>query len=166
MTVEELVGFWEEIARKYPLISLEDGAGEEDWQAWKLLTKRLGAKVQLVGDDLFVTNPSRLAKGIDLGVANSILIKPNQIGTLTETVQAVNDAHAAGMTAVISHRSGETEDTFIADLAVALNAGQIKTGAPSRSERVAKYNRLLRIEEELAATAQFPGLSAFKSINK
>jgi len=164
MDIDELVGFWEDLAAKYPLISLEDGAAEEDWAGWDILTKRLGNKIQLVGDDLFVTNPARLAKGIELGVANSILVKLNQIGTLSETVQAVNDAHAAGMTAVISHRSGETEDTFIADLAVALNAGQIKTGAPSRSERVAKYNRLLRIEQDLGDKALYLGQGAFKSI--
>lgn len=164
MDINELVGFWEDIAAEYPLISLEDGAAEEDWAGWDVLTQKLGSKIQLVGDDLFVTNPARLAKGIELGVANSILVKLNQIGTLSETVQAVNDAHKAGMTAVISHRSGETEDTFIADLAVALNAGQIKTGAPSRSERVAKYNRLLRIEQELGSKARYLGVDAFKSI--
>ena len=138
--------------------------GEEDWEGWAMLTKALGSRVQLVGDDLFVTNTARLKKGIELGVANSILIKVNQIGTLTETLDAIETAHRAGYTAVISHRSGETEDTTIADLSVALNAGQIKTGAPSRTDRVAKYNQLLRIEEELDTAAKYPGKSAFFSI--
>jgi enolase len=146
---EEMVAQWAEFADKYPIFSLEDGMGEEDWDGWKLLTDKLGGKIQLVGDDLFVTNTERLSKGIKLGVANSILIKVNQIGTLTETLDAIDMAHRAGYTTVISHRSGETEDTTIADLAVAVNASQIKTGAPSRSDRVAKYNQLLRIEEEL-----------------
>jgi len=156
-----LIGFWEKIVSKYPIISLEDCLAEEDWGGWKQLTDRLGKKIQLVGDDLFVTNTTRLTKGISLGAANSILIKLNQIGTLTETTEAVQTAQRAGYTAVISHRSGETEDTTIADLAVALNAGQIKTGAPSRSERVAKYNRLLAIEHELGTAAVWNGSKTF-----
>lgn len=158
----ELISFWSDLAGKYPIISLEDGVAEEDWDGWKSLTNALGDKLQLVGDDLFVTNTERLSKGISLGVANSILVKLNQIGSLTETINAVTMAQNAGYTAVISHRSGETEDTTIADLAVALNAGQIKTGAPSRSERVAKYNRLLRIEDALGSSARYLGLDAFK----
>ena len=161
LTREEMVAFWCDWAEKYPIISIEDGMAEEDWEGWKLLTERLGDKIQLVGDDLFVTNTKRLQKGIDLGVANSILIKVNQIGTLTETLEAIGMANRAGYTAVTSHRSGETEDTTIADIAVATNAGQIKTGAPSRTDRVAKYNRLLQIEEELAETAEYPGLAAW-----
>ena len=160
-TVEEMVAFWEEMANKYPIISLEDGLAEEDWEGWKLLTDRLGNKLQLVGDDLFVTNVERLQKGIDLKVANSILIKVNQIGTVTETLAAIKLANENGMTAVVSHRSGETEDTTIADLVVALNAGQIKTGAPSRTDRVCKYNQLLRIEEELGDRAKYLGEEAF-----
>ncbi len=160
-TSAELVSHWEELCEKYPIISLEDGLDEEDWEGWKLLTEKLGGKVQLVGDDLFVTNTERLAKGISLGCGNSILIKLNQIGTVSETLEAIKMAHKAGYTAVTSHRSGETEDTTIADLAVALNTCQIKTGAPSRSERVAKYNRLLRIEEELGCAAVYPGFGAF-----
>ena len=160
-TSAELVSHWEELCGKYPIISLEDGLDEEDWEGWKLLTEKLGGKVQLVGDDLFVTNTERLAKGISLGCGNSILIKLNQIGTVSETLEAIKMAHKAGYTAVTSHRSGETEDTTIADLAVALNTCQIKTGAPSRSERVAKYNRLLRIEEELGCAAVYPGFRAF-----
>ena len=160
-TSAELVSHWEELCGKYPIISLEDGLDEEDWEGWKLLTEKLGGKVQLVGDDLFVTNTERLAKGISLGCGNSILIKLNQIGTVSETLEAIKMAHKAGYTAVTSHRSGETEDTTIADLAVALNTCQIKTGAPSRSERVAKYNRLLRIEEELGCAAVYPGFGAF-----
>ena len=160
-TKEEMVAFWEDLAARYPIISLEDGVAEEDWEAWKLLTDRLGKKIQLLGDDLFVTNTERLAKGIELGVANSILIKVNQIGTLTETLEAIEMANRAGYTAVTSHRSGETEDTTIADIAVATNSGQIKTGAPSRTDRVAKYNQLLRIEEELGEVAEYPGLKAF-----
>ena len=149
-------------AEKYPIISLEDGMAEEDWEGWAMLTKALGDKIQLVGDDLFVTNTARLSKGIELGVANSILIKVNQIGSLTETLDAIQMANRAGYTAVVSHRSGETEDATIADIAVALNAGQIKTGAPSRTDRVAKYNQLLRIEEELGEdVAQFLGKKAF-----
>jgi len=160
-TREEMVDFWEEWTKKYPIISLEDGLAEDDWDAWKMLNDRIGDKVQLVGDDLFVTNTERLAKGIKLDVANSILIKVNQIGTLTETLDAIQMANRAGFTAVVSHRSGETEDSTIADIAVALNAGQIKTGAPSRSDRVAKYNQLLRIEEELGDVAQYLGKDAW-----
>jgi enolase len=161
MSAEELTAYWEDICTRYPVVSIEDGMGEEDWDGWKLLTERLGARVQLVGDDNFVTNPQRLARGIEQGVANSILVKVNQIGTLTETLETVRMAHDAGYTTVISHRSGETEDTTIADLAVATGAGQIKTGAPSRSDRVAKYNRLLRIAEELGDRATYPGRAAF-----
>ena len=157
----QMVAMWKRFTRKYPIISLEDGMGETDWEGWAMLTKAIGDKVQLVGDDLFVTNKSRLAQGIEKGIANSILIKLNQIGTLTETLDAVSMANRAGYTAIISHRSGETEDTTIADLSVALNAGQIKTGAPSRSDRVAKYNQLLRIEEELGDSAEFLGKKAF-----
>jgi len=160
-TKEEMVDFWAMLCEKYPIISLEDCVGEEDWEAWKMLTDRLGDKIQLVGDDLFVTNTERLARGIEMGVANSILIKVNQIGTLTETLEAIEMANRAGYTAVTSHRSGETEDATIADIAVATNAGQIKTGAPSRTDRVAKYNQLLRIEEELGPVAEYPGLKAF-----
>jgi len=161
MTKEDMVAFWEEMCSKYPIISIEDGVAEEDWEGWKLLTDKLGKKVQLVGDDLFVTNTQRLKKGIDMGVANSILIKVNQIGTLTETLEAIEMANRAGYTAVTSHRSGETEDATIADIAVATNSGQIKTGAPSRTDRVAKYNQLLRIEEELGEVAEYPGLNAW-----
>lgn len=160
-TAEELVSYYEFLVSKYPIISLEDGVSEEDWEGWKLLTNRLGKKIQLVGDDLFATNTERLSRGIQLGVANSILIKVNQIGTLTETMDAIQMANRAGYTAVVSHRSGETEDTIIADLVVAVNAGQIKAGAPSRTDRVAKYNQLLRIEEELGDMAQYPGLKAW-----
>lgn len=160
-TTESLVAFWKDLADKYPIISLEDGMDEEDWEGWKLLTDTIGDKVQLVGDDLFVTNTERLAKGIEGGNANAILIKLNQIGTVSETLEAIKMAHKAGFTAVTSHRSGETADTTIADLAVALNTCQIKTGAPSRSDRVAKYNQLLRIEEELGASAVYPGMAAF-----
>ena len=160
----EMVDFFEEWVNKYPIISIEDGMAEEDWDGWKLITERLGKKVQLVGDDLFVTNTERLEKGINLGVANSILIKLNQIGTLTETLNAIEMANRAGYTAVVSHRSGETEDTTIADLVVATNAGQIKTGAPARSERVAKYNQLIRIEEELDDVAEYRGRKAFFNI--
>ncbi|MBR6729607.1 MAG: phosphopyruvate hydratase [Clostridia bacterium] len=161
MTRDEIVAFWEDLAAKYPIISLEDGVAEEDWDAWKILTDKLGDKMQLVGDDLFVTNTERLKKGIELGVANSILIKVNQIGTLTETLEAIEMANRAGYTAVTSHRSGETEDATIADIAVATNSGQIKTGAPSRTDRVAKYNQLLRIEEELGEVAYYPGINAW-----
>ena len=160
-TSAELVAHWKDLTSKYPIISLEDGLDEEDWEGWQILTKELGGKVQLVGDDLFVTNTTRLQKGIDLGCANSILIKLNQIGSVSETLEAIKLAGAANYTAISSHRSGETEDTTIADLAVALNTCQIKTGAPSRSERVAKYNRLLRIEEELGDAAIYPGFKAF-----
>lgn len=160
-TSEELVDYYVDLASKYPIISLEDGLAEDDWDGWKLLTEKLGERIQLVGDDLFVTNTERLAKGIELGTANSILIKVNQIGTLTETLDAIQMANRAGYTAVVSHRSGETEDTTISDLVVAMNAGQIKTGAPSRTDRVAKYNQLLRIEEELGDCAQYPGLNAW-----
>jgi enolase len=157
----QLPGFWAEIVDRYPVVSIEDGAAEDDWDSWLVLTQQLGDRVQLVGDDLFVTNPRRLQEGIDRGVANSILVKVNQIGTLTETIEAVRLAHANGYTAVMSHRSGETEDATIADLAVALGTGQIKTGAPARSDRVAKYNQLLRIEEELGDRAVYPGWDAF-----
>ena len=160
-TSAELVAHWKDLTEKYPIYSLEDGLDEEDWEGWQLLTKELGGRVQLVGDDLFVTNTRRLAKGIELGCGNSILIKLNQIGSVSETLEAIKMAHKAGYTAISSHRSGETEDTTIADLAVALNTCQIKTGAPSRSERVAKYNRLLRIEEQLGAAAVYPGFGAF-----
>ncbi|MFU7515406.1 phosphopyruvate hydratase [Clostridium sp. HCS.1] len=166
LTAAEMVDFLENWVNKYPIISIEDGMAEEDWEGWKLLTERLGKKVQLVGDDLFVTNTERLERGIDLGVGNSILIKLNQIGTLTETLNAIEMANRAGYTAVISHRSGETEDTTIADLVVAVNAGQIKTGAPARSERVAKYNQLIRIEEELDDVAEYRGRKAFFNIKK
>ena len=158
---EDLPEFWSGLVDRFPIVSIEDGAGEEDWDAWKALTERLGDRTQLVGDDLFVTNVERLRRGIESGVANSILLKVNQIGTLTETLEAIELARSAGYTAVISHRSGETEDTTIADLAVATNAGQIKTGAPSRTDRTAKYNQLLRIEGELGAGAEYPGWNAF-----
>lgn len=163
-TSAEMVDFWADLANNYPIISIEDGMAEEDWEGWKLLTDRLGQKVQLVGDDLFVTNTERLSKGIDLGVANSILIKVNQIGTLTETLNAIEMAKRAGYTAIVSHRSGETEDATIADIAVATNAGQIKTGAPSRTDRVAKYNQLLRIEDLLGEEAIYPGKKAFYNL--
>ena len=166
LTASEMVDFLESWVNKYPIISIEDGMAEEDWEGWKLLTERIGKKVQLVGDDLFVTNTKRLEEGINKGVANSILIKLNQIGTLTETLNAIEMANRAGYTAVISHRSGETEDTTIADLVVAVNAGQIKTGAPARSERVAKYNQLIRISEELGSVAEFRGTKAFFNIKK
>ncbi|KOF57333.1 MULTISPECIES: phosphopyruvate hydratase [Clostridium] len=166
LTAEEMASYYEGLVNKYPIISIEDGLAEEDWEGWKILTEKLGDKVQLVGDDLFVTNTKRLEKGIQKGVANSILIKLNQIGTLTETLNAIEMAERAGYTAVVSHRSGETEDTTIADLVVAVNAGQIKTGAPARTERVAKYNQLLRIEEELGEVAEFRGLKAFYNIKK
>ena len=158
---KQMVQMWKRLAEKYPIISLEDGMAETDWEGWEMLTKALGKQIQLVGDDLFVTNTQRLKQGIQMGIGNSILIKVNQIGTLTETLDAIAMANRAGYTAIISHRSGETEDTTIADLAVALNAGQIKSGAPSRSDRVAKYNQLLRIEEELGSQAQYPGKDAF-----
>ena len=163
-TSEEMIDFYEKLLEKYPIISIEDGLAEEDWDGWKLLTQRLGNKLQLVGDDLFVTNTKRLSKGIEMGVGNSILIKVNQIGTLTETLDAIKMAERAGYTAVVSHRSGETEDTTIADLVVAVNAGQIKTGAPSRTDRVAKYNQLLRIEEELGDASRYHGLESFYNL--
>ena len=160
-TSEQMVGFWANWVKQYPIISIEDGMAEDDWKGWKLMTEVLGQKIQLVGDDLFVTNTERLARGIKEGVANSILIKVNQIGTLTETLEAMHMAASAGYTSVVSHRSGETEDTFIADLVVATNAGQIKTGSASRTDRIAKYNQLLRIEEELGSSAKFAGRKAF-----
>jgi enolase len=163
LSAAELADYWATLAARYPIVSIEDGMDEQDWDGWKTLTERLGTGVQLVGDDLFVTNTERLRRGIELGVANSILIKVNQIGTLSETLAAIAMAREAGYTAVMSHRSGETEDVTIADLAVATGCGQIKTGAPSRSDRVAKYNQLLRIEEQLGADAEFPGRSAFRS---
>ena len=165
-TREEMVEYWADLVERYPIISLEDGMSEEDWDGWRLLTDRIGDRVQIVGDDLFVTNTERLKKGIDLGVANSILIKVNQIGTLTETLDAISMANRAGYTAVVSHRSGETEDVTIADLVVAMNAGQIKTGAPSRTDRVAKYNQLLRIEEELGDISQYLGHEAFFNLKR
>ncbi len=157
LTSSEMVSYWKDWADKYPIVSIEDGLAEDDWDGWKELTVALGDKIQLVGDDLFVTNTERLSRGIEGGIANSILVKVNQIGTLTETVDAVNLAHRNLYTSVMSHRSGETEDSTIADLAVALNTGQIKTGSASRSDRIAKYNQLLRIEEALGKTAYFPG---------
>ncbi len=163
LSSDEMAAYWADVAGRYPILSIEDGMDEEDWDGWKTLTGRIGETVQLVGDDLFVTNTERLQRGIDLGVANSILVKVNQIGTLTETLAAIDLARSNGYTAVMSHRSGETEDTTIADLAVATGCGQIKTGAPSRSDRVAKYNQLLRIEEALGADAEFPGRSVFRS---
>ncbi|KGA97575.1 enolase [Alkalihalobacillus alcalophilus ATCC 27647 = CGMCC 1.3604] len=166
LTSEQMVEFYEDLVSKYPIISIEDGLDENDWDGHKLLTDRLGKKVQLVGDDLFVTNTKKLAEGIEKGIGNSILIKVNQIGTLTETFEAIEMAKRAGYTAVISHRSGETEDATIADIAVATNAGQIKTGAPSRTDRVAKYNQLLRIEDELAAVATYQGLNSFYNLKK
>lgn len=165
LTTDQLIEHWKELTEKYPIYSLEDGLDEEDWEGWQKLTDTLGGKVQLVGDDLFVTNVKRLQKGIDLHCGNSILIKLNQIGSVSETMDAIKLAQRSGYTAVVSHRSGETEDTTIADLAVALNAGQIKTGAPSRSERVAKYNQLLRIEEALGVAADYPGIKTF-NINR
>jgi len=166
MTSQEMVDMWVKLVDKYPIISIEDGMAEDDWDGWKMMTDALGDKIQIVGDDLFVTNTERLKKGIDLGVANSILIKVNQIGTLTETLDSIRMANRARYTAVVSHRSGETEDTTIADLSVAVNAGQIKTGAPSRSDRVAKYNQLLRIEDELGDAAYYPGISTFFNLGK
>jgi len=166
ITKQQMVNMWKSFADKYPIISLEDGMGENDWEGWAMLTKAIGDRVQLVGDDLFVTNVARLSTGIEKKVANAILIKVNQIGTLTETLDAIQMANRAGYTAVVSHRSGETEDTTIADISVALNAGQIKTGAPSRTDRVAKYNQLLRIEEELGDGAQYLGLRAFFNLRK
>ncbi|GFI62456.1 enolase [Clostridiales bacterium] len=165
-TSEEMVELWKKLVDKYPIISIEDGLAEEDWAGWQLLTKEIGDRVQLVGDDLFVTNTDRLKKGIELKAGNAILIKVNQIGTLTETFNAIQLANRNNMTAIVSHRSGETEDNTIADIVVAVNAGQIKTGAPARSDRVAKYNQLLRIEEELEDSAEYPGINAFFNINK
>ena len=162
MTYDEMTDLLTNLVNKYPIISIEDGMAEEDWEGWKLLTEQLGGKCQLVGDDLFVTNPKRLKEGIKKCAANSILIKLNQIGTLSETLETIRLAQIAGYSAIVSHRSGETEDTFIADLAVATNCGQIKTGSLSRSERIAKYNRLITIEQELGSAAKFPGLKAFK----
>lgn len=166
LTSAEMVDYWEALVQKYPIISIEDSMAEEDWDGWKALTDRIGDKVQLVGDDLFVTNPKRLAKGIELGCANAILVKVNQIGSLTEALEAVQMAKQAGYACIMSHRSGETEDVTIADLAVATNAGQIKTGAPCRSDRVAKYNQLLRIEEQLGDSGQYAGMKAFYNINR
>ncbi len=164
LTADELVDYYEKLFDKYPIISFEDGLAEDDWEGWKIMSERLGKKVQIIGDDIFVTNPERFKRGIDEGIANSILIKLNQIGTVTETIQVVEMAQKANYTTVISHRSGETDDSFIADLAVAVNSGFIKTGAPARGERTAKYNQLLRIEEELETTARYPGLKAFYSV--
>ena len=160
-----MVDYYEDLVNRYPIVSLEDGLAEDDWDGWRLLTERLGGRLQLVGDDLFVTNVERLQRGIQTGVANSILVKVNQIGTLSETLDAVRMAHHSAYTAVMSHRSGETEDTTIADLAVATGCGQIKTGAPSRTDRVAKYNQLLRIEEELGAAARYAGREAFAAVH-
>ncbi len=165
-TPEQMVAFWDSWVRQYPIVSIEDGLAEDDWGGWKLLTQQLGKQIQLVGDDLFVTNTTRLQRGIGENVANSILIKLNQIGTVTETVEAIEMARRAGYTSIASHRSGETEDTFIADMVVALGCGQIKTGSASRTDRVAKYNQLLRIEEELGAAARFPGRSALAPLSK
>ena len=166
LTVNEMIDYYEELVNKYPIISIEDGLAEDDWDGWKLLTERLGNRIQLVGDDLFVTNTERLSKGIELGISNSVLVKLNQIGTLTETLDTIEMAKTHGYTAVISHRSGETEDTTIADLAVAMNAGQIKTGAPSRTDRVAKYNQLLRIEDMLGEEAVYKGIKTFYNLKK
>ncbi|MBY2678599.1 phosphopyruvate hydratase, partial [Clostridioides difficile] len=166
LTAAEMVALYEDWSNNFPIITIEDGLDEEDWDGWKLLTEKLGNKLQLVGDDLFVTNTERLEKGIENGVANSILVKVNQIGTITETLDAIEMAKRAGYTAVISHRSGETEDSTIADLAVAVNAGQIKTGAPSRTDRVAKYNQLLRIEEMVGEQARYCGLKSFYNLKK
>ena len=166
LTGEQMVDYWADLVEKFPIVSIEDGMAEEDWDGWKTLTDRIGKKVQLVGDDLFVTNQKRLAKGIELGVANSILVKVNQIGSLTEAMETMELAKRSSYTCVVSHRSGETEDSFIADLAVAVNAGQIKTGAPCRSDRIAKYNQLLRIEDELAVAGEYPGKKAFYSIKR
>ena len=166
LTSEEMASFWEDWANRYPIISIEDGMDENDWDGWKILTDKIGGRTQLVGDDLFVTNTARLRQGIEKGIANSILIKVNQIGSLTETYEAVEMAKKAGYTAIVSHRSGETEDNFIADLVVALETGQIKTGSLSRSDRLSKYNQLLRIESLLEDTAQYPGSAAFYSIKR
>jgi enolase len=165
-TADELVGYYEDLAARYPIISIEDGLSEDDWEGWKLLTDRLGGKLQLVGDDLFVTNTERLAEGIGKGIANAILVKVNQIGTLTETLEAIEMAKKAGYTAIVSHRSGETEDVTIADIVVATNAGQIKTGSLSRTDRIAKYNQLLRIEEALGESAVYGGIDSFYNLKK
>jgi enolase len=157
-----MVAYWENWVNQYPIVSIEDGLAEDDWETWKLMTERLGQRIQLVGDDLFVTNPAILQRGIEMGVGNSILVKVNQIGTLSETLEAIRLAHRSGYTTILSHRSGETEDSTIADIAVAVNAGQIKTGSASRSDRLAKYNQLLRIEEELGTAARYLGFGAFK----
>ena len=164
LTTDEMIDYWAELVEKYPIISIEDGLAEEDWDGWVKLTQRIGGKVQLVGDDLFVTNTERLKKGIELGAANAILVKVNQIGTLTESLEAIEMAKRAGYACIVSHRSGETEDSTIADLAVAVNAGQIKTGAPCRSDRIAKYNQLIRIEDELYTSAEYAGMNAFYNI--
>lgn len=164
LTTDEMIDYWAELVEKYPIISIEDGLAEEDWDGWVKLTQRIGDKVQLVGDDLFVTNTERLKKGIELGAANAILVKVNQIGTLTESLEAIEMAKRAGYACIVSHRSGETEDSTIADLAVAVNAGQIKTGAPCRSDRIAKYNQLIRIEDELYTSAEYAGMNAFYNI--
>ncbi|MDI6815538.1 MAG: phosphopyruvate hydratase, partial [Dehalococcoidales bacterium] len=164
LSTKEIVDYYVKWVSSYPIISIEDGMAEDDWDGWQLLTKKLGSKIQLVGDDLYATNVNRLSKGISLKASNSILIKPNQIGTLTETIAAIKMAQQAGWTAIVSHRSGETEDTTIADLAVGLNTGLIKAGAPCRSERIAKYNRLLRIEDELGQSASFAGMQAFNNL--
>ena len=166
LTSKEMVDYYEELVKKYPIISIEDGMAEEDWEGWKELTEKLGKKIQIVGDDIFVTNTGRLKKGLEMGVANSILIKVNQIGTLSETMDTIEMAKTAGYTAVVSHRSGETEDTTIADIVVGVNAGQIKTGAPSRIDRVCKYNQLLRIEEDLGSEAKYPGMNSFYNLKK
>ena len=165
MTAEELIGYYEQLCGKYPIISIEDGLAEDDWEGWRKMTQVLGKKIQIVGDDLFVTNTKRVKQGISESVANSVLIKVNQIGTLTETLETIELAKQAGYTAVVSHRSGETEDTTIADLVVAVNAGQIKSGAPSRTDRVVKYNQLLRIEEELGETALYRGRDVFYNLS-
>lgn len=164
LTTDEMIDYWADLVEKYPIISIEDGLAEEDWEGWVKLTQRIGHKVQLVGDDLFVTNTERLKKGIEMGAANAILVKVNQIGTLTESLEAIEMAKRAGYACIVSHRSGETEDSTIADLAVATNAGQIKTGAPCRSDRIAKYNQLIRIEDELYTSAQYAGRDAFYNI--
>ena len=166
LTTDEMIDYWDTLTQKYPIISIEDGLAEEDWDGWVKLTKRIGDRVQLVGDDLFVTNSERLKKGIQMGAANAILIKVNQIGSLTETLEAMQMAQRAGYACIVSHRSGETEDTTIADLSVATNAGQIKTGAPCRTDRVAKYNQLLRIEDTLGDSAEYAGMDAFYNINR
>ena len=166
LTADQMVDYWADLVEKFPIVSIEDGMAEEDWDGWAALTRRIGGRVQLVGDDLFVTNKKRLAKGISLDTANAVLVKVNQIGTLTEAMDTMELAKKSRYTCVVSHRSGETEDSFIADLAVAVNAGQIKTGAPCRSDRIAKYNQLLRIEDQLGVAAHYPGMDAFYSIKR